>query len=121
MATAGASAFIVGIYSIISGDFQYYQLFGAVFSIICAPLTTFVYACCFDESHSDKRMRELSIGLLLVSVTFALRDMYIIGISAGAFFAFFITLYVCRHSGTLKGAILGLAAGLAYSPIYARR
>ena len=121
MATGGASAFIVGIYSIISGDFQYYQLFGAIFLIICVPLATFIYSGCFsaDGSKTDPRLRELSIGILLVSLTFALREMYIIGISAGAFFAFFVTLYVSRHSGVWKGAIIGLAVGLAYSPIYA--
>ena len=119
MATGAASAFIVGIYSIISEDFQYYQLFGVIFSIICVPLATFVYAGCFDESARDEHFRELSISLLLVSLTFALREMYIIGISAGAFFAFFVTLYICRQSGVWKGAIMGLALGIAYSPIYA--
>lgn len=119
MATSAACAFIVGIYSIISQDFEYYQLFGVIFSIICTPLATFVYAGCFEESGSDVHLRELSVSLLLISLSFALRDMYIIGISAGAFFTYFVTLYVCRQSGMVRGALMGLALGIAYSPIYA--
>ncbi len=119
MATGGACAFIIGIYSIIAGNFQYYHLFGAIFSILCTPAATFVYAGCFDEKNTARLFRELSIGVLLVSLSFALRNMHLIGISAGVFFTYFVTLYVSRHSGILKGAIIGLAAGLAYSPVYA--
>lgn len=119
MATGAAGAFIVGIYVIVSGEFQYYHLFGAIFSIICAPAAVFIYAGCFEENKKDSRFRELSIGVLLVSVSFAVRNMHLIGISAGVFFAYFVTLYVSRHGGILKGAVIGLAMGLAYSPEYA--
>lgn len=116
MATSAACAFIVGIYLIIAGEFEYFHLFGAIFSIIVAPLATFVYAGCFEEKG---KWRELAIGALLVSLTFALRGIYLIGISAGAFFAFFVTLYVCRQTGLWKGALVGIVCGLAYAPHYA--
>lgn len=119
MATGAMAAFIVGIFHMISSDFEYYALFGSIFSMLCVPAAVFVYAGAFEENDSDSRFRQVAIGAMLVSVTFALRELYLIGISAGAFFAFFITLYVCRHGGIFKGAILGLLAGLAYSPEYA--
>ena len=118
MATGAASVFIVGIFNVISSSFEYYSLFGAIFSIVCVPAAVFVYAGCFEENKSDARFRELAIGALLTSVTFAIKDMYLIGISAGAFFAFFVTLYVCRVGGVLRGALIGLVCGLAYSPEY---
>lgn len=119
MATGAAAAFIVGIFNIISNTFEYYSLFGAIFSILCVPAAIFVYAGCFEENKSDAAFREIAIGALLVSVTFAVRDMKFIGISVGAFFAFFVTLYVCRSGGILRGVLIGLSSGLAYSPEYA--
>lgn len=116
MATSAACAFIVGIYLIITGEFEYFHLFGAIFSIIVAPAATFVYAGCFEKKGNFK---ELAIGALLVSLTFSLRDIYLIGISAGAFFAFFVTLYVCRQTKIWKGALVGLVCGLAFAPEYA--
>ena len=118
MATGAAAAFVVGIFNIISNAFEYYSLFGAIFSILSVPAAVFVYAGCFEENKCDARFRELAIGALLVSVTFAVRDMKLIGISVGAFFAFFVTLYVCRSSGILRGVLIGLASGFAYSPEY---
>ena len=119
MATGATAAFIIGIFQMIATDFEYYSLFGAIFSMLCVPAAVFVYAGAFEENESDARFRQVAIGALLVSVTFALRELYIIGISAGAFFAFFITLCVCRQSGLWRGILLGLLAGLAYSPEYA--
>lgn len=119
MATGAVAAFIVGIFYMIASDFEYYSLFGAIFSMLCVPAAVFVYAGAFEENECDARFRKVAIGALLVSVTFALRELYLVGISAGAFFAFFITLCVCKQSGIWQGALLGLLAGLAYSPVYA--
>ncbi len=91
MATGAAGAFIIGIFNIIVSELEYYSLFGAVFSMLTVPVAVFVYAGCFEENRVDKRFRELAVGALIVSVTYALRDMYFVGISAGAFFAFFVT------------------------------
>ena len=84
MATGAASAFIVGIFRIISDSFEYYHLFGAIFSMLTVPAAVFVYSGCFEENGIDPRFRRIAIGTLLVSLSFALRDMYIIGVSAGA-------------------------------------
>ena len=119
MATGATGAFIVGIFNMIACEFEYYSLFGAIFSILLTPAAIFVYAGAFEENEADARFREVAIGAVLVSVTFAVRDLYLIGISAGAFFAFFVTLCTCRQGGILKGALLGVLAGLAYSPQYA--
>jgi hypothetical protein len=56
---------------------------------------------------------------IFVSVTYAMRNMYFVGISGGVFFAFFITLFVCRRRGVWQGAVVGLLTGLAFSPVYA--
>ena len=119
MATGCASAFMIGLFTLVSKDFVYYDLFGAIFSMLCTPIAVFVYAGCFESEKADPRFREGAIAALMISVTYAIRNIYWIGISAGLFFAFFLTLYVCRKDGLLKGILLGLLCGLAYAPPYA--
>lgn len=118
MATGAASAFIIGVYVMIKGSFAYYDLFASIFAMICTPLAIFVYAGCFEENECDRRFRRFAICMLMMSLTFSLRDMYVIGVSLGAFFAYFVTLYVCRRKGMLWGALVGGLCGIAYSPIY---
>ena len=119
MATGCASAFITGLYFLVSRGFVYYDLFAAIFSMLCTPVAVFVYSGCFEENDADARFRELALATLTVSLTFSLRNMTLVGISLGVYFAFFVTLYACRQKGIWKGALLGLLCGVAYSPAYA--
>ena len=115
--TSAVSAFMIGVYSVILGDFQVYQLWGLVLSLGVAPLATFAYLGCFQRKN--QRFFELSVCLILASVSLSLRELQFIGISAGVFFTFFVTLLICRKKGIWQGAALGLICGLAYSPIFA--
>ena len=119
MATACASAFIVGLYFLAARGFVYYDLFSAIFSMLCAPAAVFLYSGCFADNEIDERFRQLAMATLAASLTYALRSISVIGISVGIFFAFFITVYACRRYGIVKGMILGLLCGVAYSPAYA--
>ena len=119
LATACASAFIVGLYFLAARGFVYYDLFSAIFGMLVAPLAVFLYAGCFADNDIDERFREPAIAAFSVSLAYALRDASVIGISVGMFFSFFITVYACRQSGLVKGMLLGLLCGVAYSPAYA--
>lgn len=119
MATACASAFVVGLYFLVSRGFVFYDLFAAIFAMLCTPAAVFVYSGCFEENSTDARFRHVAIGALTVSLTYALREMSFIGISLGIFFAFFVTVYATRNRGAMNGIILGLALGVAYAPKYA--
>ncbi len=117
MSTSAVAAFMVGLYSVIVGELQPFYLWGTLLSVLAAPLSTLLYSGAFEGDN--KRFRDLSMTAIFVSVTYALRDMYFVGISGGVFFAFFITLFVCRRRGVWQGAVIGLLTGLAYSPVYA--
>ena len=117
MVTAAVSAFMIGLYSIIIGGFQFYQLWGAVIGIVTAPVATFAYSGCFQKKN--KRIFDLAVTMLLASVAYSIREMYIVGISLGVFFSFFVTLFVCRRRGLWQGSVIGLICGLAFSPQYA--
>ena len=118
MATACASSFMVGLYFLVARGFVFYDLFAAIFSMLVTPAAVFVYSGCFEENKSDARFRQIAIGALGISLTYALRGMSFIGISLGIFFAFFITVYACRRAGLWRGLLLGLLCGLAYAPQY---
>ena len=116
MATAEVAAFMVGLYGVIINGFQFYHLWGCALAMVAAPLDTFVYSGCF--SKENKRFSDMALTLLFASISYSIRDMYLIGISLGVFFVFFITLFVCRRRGIWQGAVIGLICGLAYSPAY---
>ena len=117
MTTSAVTAFMVGLYSVIVGELQPYHLWGTLLAVTVAPLSTLLYSGAFETEA--KRFRDLGMTAIFVSVTYALRDMYFAGISGGVFFAFFITLFVCRRRGVWQGAVVGLLTGLAFSPVYA--
>lgn len=117
MATAEVAAFMIGLYNVIINGFQYYHLWGTAVAMIAAPVATFVYSGCFVKDN--RRFFDLALTALFASISYSIRDMYFIGISAGVFFTFFIALFVCRRRGIWQGAVVGLLTGLAYSPAYA--
>lgn len=117
MATAEISTFMIGLYTVIINGFQYYHLWGTALAMLVAPTATFIYSGCFVKNN--KRFFELGIASLLTTVSYAIRDMYFIGISAGVLFSFFVALLICRKKGIWQGAVVGLLCGLAYSPAYA--
>ncbi len=117
MTTASVAAFMVGLYSVIVGEFQVYDLFGTLLAVLLAPAAAFVFSGAFDGEN--KRFRDLGFTALLTALTYSLRDMRLVGISLGVAFAFFATLYVCRRRGVWQGAVIGLLCGLAYSPVFA--
>ena len=119
MSSSAIAVFCLSLYSIISGGFRYYDLFGAFFSLVIAPLAVFVFSGYFDSELKKTALKGVAILALLVSVTFALRTATLFGVYGAAFIAFFATLCIGRRKGMLAGAIAGACLGVAFNPIYA--
>lgn len=119
MASAGLAAFCLSLYALIAGGFVFYDLFGAIFSVVAAPAATFLFAAYFDRELRGTRLCDVGTLSLLAAAVYAMREFNFFGISTGACVAFFATLCVCRRRGILEGCVAGLALGLAFSPIYA--
>lgn len=119
MASACIGAFCLSLYAIILGGFRYYDLFGAFFAIVTAPVATFVFSAHFEKSLKGTRLYELGTLALLAAVTYSVRYVSFFGIYVGAFLAFFSTLCIGRRKGILGGCVAGLFLGLAFRPIYA--
>ena len=126
--SSAAGAFITGIYSLLSGGFMYYDLFGAVIGIAAAPIATYLFCgiSAKDGSIGNSIGKETSdmrkfaaVSALLFAVVLGARDINILGISLSLFVAMFATLYFCRHGGVMYGIVVGTVVGLAYSPMLA--
>ena len=119
MASSGLAAFCLSLYSLISGGFIFYDLFGAIFAVVAAPAATFLFSAYFDRELRGTRLYDVGVLALLAATVYSMRAFDFFGISTGACIAFFATLCVCRRRGMLEGCIAGLALGLAFSPVYA--
>ncbi len=131
MSTAAVSAFAVGLYRIIAGGFYFYDLWGAIFAMSVAPVAVIVYSSLFGEveiapereSSRGVRFYAICYYAVLFSITLSLRSVSFFGFSAVHAAACGCTLFALRQRGRLgaltAGALCGLAAGLAYAPLYA--
>ena len=120
--TGAVCAFIVGLYRIISGGFQYYDLFAAIFSILLVPIATTVYTASLSGQETHAVIDRISRAALLFSLIFAAKGIAFVGIPMEIVLALFFTLYVCvEESGVLgisAGLLCGLAVGAVYAPAY---
>ena len=119
MSTACIGAFIIGLYKLIKGGFLYYDLYGAVISMVAAPVSVILVYGIFNKRDREGSFAHFSAILLGFGVIFAARGINVYGISLAAFGAMYATLYICRKKGIIYGIAAGIVCGLAYSPIYA--
>ena len=133
MMSACVAAFLVSLYRIIAGGFLYYDLFGALFAMVTAPVAAFLYAGLYDigerkREQEDKgaklgsftyweARRAVAAAAIAFSMLYAMRDISLLGISATAFCGFALTLGVSHRRGLLNGLLAGIICGLAFSPI----
>lgn len=121
MASACISAFLVGVYTMRTGGYRYYDLFSAMLAMLAAPTLTFVFSCI--ESETETRVGRALKGLSELGFSSALAlslgGLSLLGANAGAIFVFFTVLYISRRRNALLAAFVGLCAGLAIGARYA--
>lgn len=113
--TAGAvCGFLTGLYSLVGGGFRYYDLFGAVFSILFTPL---VVLAVYHGLEGGGRRRTIGRVALMCALTFALRETTLLGVSVAVFGLFFAVLCISSRRGTVMGAAVGLICGVVLDPV----
>ena len=122
MMTSCVTAFIISLYTVIAGGFLYYDLFGALLSMILAPTATYLYAGLFSDTKKGasgsehKLWHAAALCALCFSALYALRDATVFGISVGVFAGLFITLCVSRRRGALPGMVAAILCALGAAP-----
>ncbi len=121
MATACVGAFFVGLYAIRKGEYRFFDLFSAMFFMVCAPAAAYIFSNLWAEER-DKLgifLRSCATVALLTSMALALREIILFGINLSVFLAFFSSVLLSRKKGILMGASAGLFTGIAFSGLYA--
>ncbi len=120
MATACVGAFFIGLYAIKKGEYRFFDLFSAMFFMVCAPAAAYIFSNLWAQER-DKLgvfLRSCATVALLGAMALSLRDISLFGINLSVFLAFFSSTYLSRKRGILMGASAGLFTGLAFSGLY---
>lgn len=112
-------SFVILLYRVIAGGFQYYDLFATLFAILVTPSATAVYAVSLDGRAREPVLLRISEGALLFSAVWASDRLTVFGFSFAAALAFFFTLLLSARRGLTQGVGAGLICGVAYAPLYA--
>ena len=121
MMTACVSAFTVCLCTIIAGGFRYYDLFGAIFSIIVCPAAVFVYSGYFEKKKSDCVMYNLAICAIICSLIYSVRSAFPVDflcVPIALMCSMFTVLYTAKRRGLVMGLILASLCGLACHIVY---
>ena len=120
MTTAALIAFFLGVFRLFERDFLYYDLYGALLAILVAPVAVLLFYG-VNRSDTEGKTTVWTVGVLSLScaLVYASRDLRVFYVSVSAFLAMFVTLYMTKHKGIVKGALTGTLCGFAYMPALA--
>ncbi len=122
MTTGAVCTLVVSLYLIISRGFQYYDLFGAVFSLIVTPAAVMVYSVSTGKGSEYRAFLIVSHSALLVSLVWAAEGLYLCGLPLGAMLALFFALYTTSTEGVGLGSVAAILGGasikLLFAPAY---
>lgn len=137
MALSACAALFAGAWSVVRGGFTYYDLFGAVFSLLFTPLLTYLMYASADRNMRTSPFREAGIYAMCAILTHSLQTLLHINSIAsagsagilntpfgfGVLFAFAAAVVIANQYGIHRGAIAGVCCGmmidLRYLPLFA--
>ncbi len=120
MTTACITVFFVGVYRLWERGFLYYDLYGTLLGIIAAPVAVLLF-CGVNQARTEGKTTARTVGILALScaLVYAARDLRFAYVSVSAFGAMFVTLYMTKREGIVKGVLTGALCGFAYMPVLA--
>lgn len=119
--TACVGAFLIGLYGMVAGGYQFYDLYHALFLMVSAPVLVFFLSGLWAENVTALlHLRDIfSLTVTGACLTYALLGMQSYGISLSVFFALVFTLWMTLRRGAAVGILVGLFTGLFVGPITA--
>ena len=137
MALSACAALFAGAWSVVRGGFTYYDLFGAVFSLLFTPLLTYLMYASADRNMRTSPFREAGIYAMCAVLTHSLQTLLHTSRMApegaagilntpfgfGILFAFAAAVVLADrygiHRGTIAGICCGMMIDLRYLPMFA--
>ena len=68
MTVSAAAALIGGAWSVVLGGYGYYDLFGAVFSLLITPVVTYLFYAASERSMKASVMCEIGVFCMICSL-----------------------------------------------------
>ena len=125
LALSACAALLAGAWSVVWGGYVYYDLIGAVLSLIVTPVITYLFYSAGGGIMSRSHLREVGVYSVFAAVTLSLHQVSggeILpgaGFDLGVLFAFIISTFVSLDFGIYRGVLAGLLCGMVMDPTYA--
>lgn len=135
LALSACAALFAGAWSVAEGGFDYYDLFGAVFSLLITPVVTYLFYAARERKMRYSPVREVAVYFTAAVITLSLTSLAHGGLEGlhetlsgqsrgvvfdpGVLFAFAAAVVCATEFGVHRGALIGLACGLVMQPSYA--
>lgn len=119
MCTAAVCSLIISLYHIIEGGFLFYDLFGAIFTLLVAPAAVMVWSVAIEDRIKHAALRLISEATLGFALVWAANGFLVLGFSLPILLGTAFTLFACQKHGVVCGVCFALFFGIAYSPLYA--
>lgn len=148
IALSAAAAGGAGLIKVFMGGLLWYDMLGALFSTLVAPIACLLYKFAFErlerffsaKSEAESGINaeksvafgaeksvafgfeaayEAGLVALAFSAVWAMKPFTLFGFSIATCAAFILALYVSKEGGILRGGVYGLVIGLAAAPMYA--
>ena len=119
MLCAGVGGFVAGLFGLIESNFEYYDLYAALFLIVFSPLCAALLSGICDKRAVYRGMRyTLSYGAAMFFCTYASRSMNIFGMPMQPMLALLFTLCVASRRGLPLGIMTALLCGVVFNLSY---
>lgn len=115
---ASVGGFVCGLFTLIDGEYAFYNMIGALITISVLPLLTAAFYP-LDSKHPNSWQGTLSRLLLICAVTWSCGKASLLGIPVAPLAVMLFTLITSSLRGTVVGAACGLLLGVIYDPLYA--
>lgn len=131
LALSACGALLSGAWSVVEGGYVYYDLVGAVFSLLITPVITYLFYASRDGNMRSSPMREIGVYSVAAAITLSLVSMSSSPLSdlptellsrpnfnLGVLFAFAASVVISRRFGVHRGVIMGIICGMVMEPSY---
>ncbi len=117
LSAISVAVFAVGLWNIIINSFRYYDLWGALLSMIAAPALAYVFSLFFDSDSSAHE--KISIASLLVCAVYSIYNASDIGRFIAVCVSQVSLLSMLRRMPPIYPLAMSVALGIVCDPLYA--
>ncbi len=114
---AAASSLTVGIAALVHTQFAPASLLALLVSLALQPPLVIAVRCAFDPDFRFSLRSEAGQAVLTCALVLSLADFPFLGFSLQYALGFFLTLYVAKTGGMLRGGTWGMLIGTVCSPL----